>query len=83
MSDMLIMIKVNEIEVEVFKGIIIFKVVEKVGVIILMFCYYDGLSILVNCWMCLVNINKVFKFLFVCYVIVMDGMEVWIEDEKM
>jgi NADH-quinone oxidoreductase subunit G len=82
MSDAMITVKINDIEVEVPKGTTIFKAAEKAGVTIPTFCYHDGLSIPANCRMCLVNTNKAPKLLPACYGQVMEGMEVWTEDEK-
>lgn len=50
MSDtFMVKVIVDGIEVEVLKGMIIFNVVQQVGVEIFIFCYYFGLLILVNC----------------------------------
>lgn len=60
----------------------IIQVVDKVGILILCFCYYEKLLIVVNCCMCLVDVEKLFKLVLVCVMLVMDGMKVVICSEK-
>jgi NADH-quinone oxidoreductase subunit G len=69
-------------EIEAEKGTTLLKAAESIGIAIPTFCFHDGLSVPANCRMCLVNTNKSPKMLPACYSTVMDGMEVWTEDDR-
>ena len=75
-------LKIDGQEITVERGTTILQAAEQLGVQIPTFCYHPGLSIAANCRMCLVDTNKAPKPLPACHAQVMDGMEVWTDNEK-
>jgi len=75
-------LKIDGQEITVERGTTILQAAETLGVQIPTFCYHPGLSIAANCRMCLVDTNKAPKPLPACHAQVMDGMEVWTDNEK-
>jgi len=69
-------IKVNEIDIEVEKGLTVLQACEQAGVEIPRFCYHEKLSIAGNCRMCLVEIEKSTKPVASCAMPVTDGMNI-------
>jgi len=70
-------------EITVDPGTTILQAAEQIGIEIPTFCYHPGLTIVANCRMCLVETNKSPKPLPACHAQVMDGMEVWTDNEEM
>ena len=75
-------LKIDGQEITVDRGTTILQAAEQLGVQIPTFCYHPGLSIAANCRMCLVDTNKAPKPVPACHAQVMDGMEVWTNNEK-
>lgn len=75
-------IQVDGQEITVERGTTILKAAEALGIQIPTFCYHPGLTIVANCRMCLVETNKAPKPLPACHAQVMDGMEVWTDNER-
>ncbi|TNF23908.1 MAG: 2Fe-2S iron-sulfur cluster binding domain-containing protein [Deltaproteobacteria bacterium] len=75
-------LKIDGQEITVDRGTTILQAAAQLGVQIPTFCYHPGLSIAANCRMCLVDTNKAPKPLPACHAQVMDGMEVWTNNEK-
>ncbi len=69
-------VKVNNLDIEVEKGLTVLQACEKAGVEIPRFCYHEKLSIAGNCRMCLVEIEKSPKPIASCAMPVADGMNI-------
>ena len=69
-------LKINNIDIEVEKGLTVLQACEKAGVEIPRFCYHEKLSIAGNCRMCLVEIEKSPKPVASCAMPVADGMNI-------
>jgi len=63
----LINIKINQKDLQVDKNLTVMQACEIAGEEIPRFCYHDKLSIAGNCRMCLVEIEKAPKLLFLYY----------------
>ena len=75
-------ITIDEQEIEVEKGTTVIQAAEKLGIEIPRYCYHPGLSIVGQCRICLVEIEKMPKLQVACYTGVMDGMVVHTQSEK-
>ena len=69
-------------QVEFAPGENLIEVARKVGVEIPYFCYHPGLSIVAQCRMCAVEIEKMPKLQTACSTVAMDGMVVQTRSEK-
>ena len=69
-------VKVNNIDIEVEKGLTVLQACEKAGAEIPRFCYHEKLSIAGNCRMCLVEIEKSPKPIASCAMPVAEGMNI-------
>lgn len=68
--------------VEVEAGATVIQAAEKLGIEIPRYCYHPGLSIVGQCRICLVEIEKMPKPQVACYTPVTDGMVVHTQSEK-
>ncbi len=68
--------------VEVDAGTTIIKAAEQLGIYIPRYCYLKELSIVATCRMCLVEVEKAPKLMTACSTMVIDGMVVWTNTEK-
>lgn len=82
MSDDLVKIEVNGIELQAHKGQMLIEVTDAAGITIPRFCYHKKLSVAANCRMCLVEVAKAPKPLPACATPVMDGMKVLTHSPK-
>ena len=64
----------NQIEVE--KGVTVIQAAERLGINLPRYCYHPGLSIVGQCRICLVEIEKMPKLQVACYTPVTEGMVV-------
>lgn len=70
----------KEFEVEAGKTII--EAADDVGIYIPRYCYHPGLSIVGQCRICLVEVEKMPKLQVACYTPVMDGMVVHVNSDR-
>lgn len=68
--------------VEVEPGTTVIQAAEKLGIELPRYCYHPGLSIVGQCRICLVEIEKMPKPQVACYTPVTDGMVVHTQSEK-
>jgi len=68
--------------VEVEAGTTVIQAAEKLGIELPRYCYHPGLSIVGQCRICLVEIEKMPKPQVACYTPVTDGMVVHTQSEK-
>lgn len=68
--------------IEVEAGATVIQAAEKLGIEIPRYCYHPGLSIVGQCRICLVEIEKMPKPQVACYTPVTDGMVVHTQSEK-
>ncbi|MDZ7302986.1 MAG: molybdopterin-dependent oxidoreductase [candidate division KSB1 bacterium] len=68
--------------IEVEKGTTIMQAADKLGIILPRYCYHPGLSIVGQCRICLVEIEKMPKLQVACYTPVTDGMVVHTQSPK-
>lgn len=68
--------------VEVEPGTTVIQAAEKLGIELPRYCYHPGLSIVGQCRICLVEIEKMPKLQVACYTPVTDGMVVHTQSEK-
>lgn len=69
-------------QIEVDAGATVIQAAEKLGIEIPRYCYHPGLSIVGQCRICLVEIEKMPKPQVACYTPVTDGMVVHTQSEK-
>lgn len=69
-------------QIEVEAGATVIQAAEKLGIEIPRYCYHPGLSIVGQCRICLVEIEKMPKPQVACYTPVTDGMVVHTQSEK-
>lgn len=69
-------------ELTVDSGKTIIQVADEAGIDIPRYCYHPGLSIVGQCRICLVEVEKMPKLQVACYTPVMDGMIVHTQSEK-
>lgn len=69
-------------EITVDPGITIMRAAEKLGIEIPRYCYHPGLSIVGQCRICLVEIEKMPKLQIACYTPVAEGMVVYTNNER-
>lgn len=69
-------------EVEFTPGENLVKVAERAGVEVPVFCYHPGLSVVAQCRMCLVEVEKMPKLQTACSTMAGDGMVVNTQSEK-
>src|SRR3954470_24561939 len=69
-------------EVEFTPGQNLIEVAKKVGIEIPLFCYHPGLSVVAQCRMCAVEIEKSPKLQTACSTMAADGMVVKTRSEK-
>ncbi|MCS7311290.1 MAG: 2Fe-2S iron-sulfur cluster-binding protein, partial [Acidobacteria bacterium] len=62
--------------IETTEGLTIIQVADQVGIPIPRYCYHPGLSIVANCRICLVRVEKIPKLVPACATPVQDGMVV-------
>ncbi|MEZ5538234.1 MAG: NADH-quinone oxidoreductase subunit NuoG [Thiolinea sp.] len=82
MSEKIITIEVNGIELQVTPGQMLIEATDEAGINIPRFCYHKKLSVAANCRMCLVEVEKSAKPLPACATPVSEGMKVWTRSEK-
>ena len=82
MSDERVTIEVDGRKLEASKGEMLIRVTDAAGISIPRFCYHKKLSVVANCRMCLVEVEKAPKPLPACATPVMDGMVVYTRSEK-
>ena len=82
MSDERVTIEVDGRKLEATKGEMLIRVTDAAGISIPRFCYHKKLSVVANCRMCLVEVEKAPKPLPACATPVMDGMVVHTRSEK-
>jgi NADH-quinone oxidoreductase subunit G len=75
-------IEVDGVSLEAPRGAMIIEVTDAAGVGIPRFCYHKKLSIVANCRMCLVEVEKAPKPLPACATPVTDGMKVYTRSPK-
>lgn len=68
--------------IEVEAGATVIQAAEKLGIELPRYCYHPGLSIVGQCRICLVEIEKMPKPQVACYTPVTDGMVVHTQSEK-
>jgi NADH-quinone oxidoreductase subunit G len=68
--------------IEVEKGTTVIQAADKLGIILPRYCYHPGLSIVGQCRICLVEIEKIPKLQVACYTPVTDGMVVHTQSPK-
>ena len=73
---------INGMTVDVPQGTTVLNAAKEVGVEIPHYCYHPKLSIAGNCRMCLVEVEKFPKLQTACSTVVMDGMVVRTDTEK-
>lgn len=69
-------------QIEVEKGTTVIQAADRLGIILPRYCYHPGLSIVGQCRICLVEIEKMPKLQVACYTPVTDGMVVHTESPK-
>jgi len=69
-------------EITVPKGTTVIQAAKQLGIDIPRYCYHPGLSIVGQCRICLVEIEKMPKLQVACYTPVMDGMVVHTQSDK-
>lgn len=69
-------------ELTVEKGKTIIQAADEAGIDIPRYCYHPGLSIVGQCRICLVEVEKMPKLQVACYTPVMDGMVVHTQSER-
>jgi NADH-quinone oxidoreductase subunit G len=75
-------LEINGQKVEIGEGSVLMQAAEKAGIYIPHFCYHKKLSIVANCRMCLVDIEKMPKPMPACATPVTQGMIVRTKSEK-
>jgi NADH-quinone oxidoreductase subunit G len=73
---------INGRELEVPQGVNLIQAAESVGIEIPHYCYHPGLSIVGNCRMCLVELERTPKLQIACNTKVADGMVVHTESPR-
>jgi NADH-quinone oxidoreductase subunit G len=69
-------------QIEVEKGATVIQAAERLGINLPRYCYHPGLSIVGQCRICLVEIEKMPKLQVACYTPVTDGMVVHTQTPK-
>ncbi len=69
-------------EIEVPHGTMVMDAATRLGIYVPHFCYHKKLSIVANCRMCLVQVEKAPKPMPACATPVTDGMKVWTHSEQ-
>src|SRR5262245_57417600 len=69
-------------QIEVAPGTTVIQAADKLGIEIPRYCYHPGLSIVGQCRICLVEIEKMPKLQVACYTPVGEGMVVHTHSEK-
>mgnify|MGYP006421267019 CR=1 FL=1 len=75
-------IEVDGRPVRVCKGAMLIEATDAAGIDVPRFCYHRKLSVVANCRMCLVEVEKAPKPLPACATPVADGMKVWTGSER-
>jgi NADH-quinone oxidoreductase subunit G len=78
----MLLITIDEKQIEVEKGTTVIQAAEKLNIDIPRYCYHPGLSIVGQCRICLVEIEKMPKLQVACYSPVTDGMVVHTNNER-
>ena len=82
MSNDRIKIEIDGKEFEARNGQMLIEIADANGIYIPRFCYHEKLSIVANCRMCLVEVEKAPKPLPACATPVMDGMKAYTRSQK-
>jgi NADH-quinone oxidoreductase subunit G len=82
MSDDTVNIEVNGVPLKARKGQMIMQATDPANIYIPRFCYHDKLSVVANCRMCLVEVEKAPKPLPACATPVAEGMKVFTKSPK-
>ena len=77
MSEDYVTIEVDGQTIETRKGAMLIEATDAAGIYIPRFCYHKKLSVVANCRMCLVEVERAPKPLPACATPVMDGMKVF------
>ncbi len=75
-------IEVDGKPIRVRKGAMLIEATDAAGIDVPRFCYHRKLSVVANCRMCLVQVEKAPKPLPACATPVADGMKVWTASER-
>ena len=78
----MIKIEIDGIEFRAKRGSKIIDVADEVGVYIPRFCYHKKLSLAANCRMCLVEVEKAPKLFPACTTLIVDGMKIFTNTER-
>jgi NADH-quinone oxidoreductase subunit G len=73
---------INNQEVEFQQGQNIIEVARSIGVMVPYFCYHPGLSVVAQCRMCSVEIEKMPKLQTACSTLAAEGMKISTQSEK-
>ncbi|MEL7537543.1 MAG: NADH-quinone oxidoreductase subunit NuoG [Pseudomonadota bacterium] len=82
MTDDLIQLEVDGVEVSARRGQMLIEVTDAAGKYVPRFCYHEKLSVAANCRMCLVDVERAPKPLPACATPVADGMKVFTRSER-
>jgi len=77
MSEDRVTIEINGTPYQARKGAMVIEVADEQGILVPRFCYHKKLSVVANCRMCLVEIERAPKPLPACATPVADGMKVY------
>jgi NADH-quinone oxidoreductase subunit G len=82
MSEELVNIEVDGVQVKARKGAMLIQATDAQGIYVPRFCYHEKLSIAANCRMCLVEVEKAPKPLPACATPVAEGMKVYTKSPR-
>ena len=82
MSDDLITVTIDGVEVTVPKGTVLIEAAKRAGILVPHYCYHPSLPAPAVCRMCLVEVEKAPKLLPACVITVADGQVVHVHSEE-